>query len=114
MKTKKNSTWNKAGIGLKIGMVIYNVLNTASVGILGNVLSALVLTVTYFTDGIYKELSVLKTIQAIGCFGSLWILNSITLGAGSWWAIFEDEEKVDKAFDLLEERVAKYLVNEEG
>ena len=114
MKTKKNSTWNKASIGMKIGIVIYNVLNTASVGILGNVLSASVLIVTYFTDGIYKELSVLKTIQAIGCFGSLWILNSITLGAGSWWAIFEDEEKVDKAFDLLEERVAKYLVNEEG
>lgn len=114
MKTKKNSTWNKASIGQKIGIVIYNVLNTASVGILGNVLSALVMTVTYFTDGIYKELSVLKTIQAIGCFGSLWILNSITLGAASWWAIFADEKKVDEAFDLLVERMGKYLVNEEG
>ena len=114
MKTKKNSTWNKASIGKKIGMVIYNVLNTASVGILGNVLSALVLTVTYFTNGIYKELSVLKTIQAFGCFGSLWILNSITLGAAGWWAIFEDEEKVDKTFDLLGKRVAKYVLNAEG
>ena len=25
MKTKKNSTWNKASIGMKIGIVIYNV-----------------------------------------------------------------------------------------
>ena len=114
MKTKKNSAWNKASIGLKIGMVIYNVLNTASAGILGNVLSALTLTVTYFTDGIYKEISVLETIQAIGCFGSLWILNSITLGAVSWWAIFEDEEKVDESFDLLGKRMVKYVVNEEG